>query len=546
MIQIKENDTIIDIVNKIKNCEEKEIILKFPWWHPVLNNYILLKILKAKAWQKRIVIITNDIFSKKIWTPLWIDYSIINDEEFLKETNYKQKLLKQNFTFFEYLFFEIKKYKEKLIYFLRKKTWIKTLKYSHPYNTFKFSSFFILIFWLFVSIWTLIFIFYFAVSKTFIEITPEVNIKNQAINIFFEEDKINETIRKENHVEIKKIKEKITLNYTSKTTWINYEKTQRATWEVIFINEMKNEQVFRPKTRVLTKDGILFETLDWVKIPKRTLNWSWEVIFWKTKAKVIAKIYDTSWNFIWSRWNINTPQILTIPWLKFNQDKIYAKIITPFSWWKDDIKYKVWENDIENAKKTLEDMLKKEALKKIKEKIKNENNLKWTNYDILPIEGIIKYKNININTIWDIKIDDEIDSFELTWSLEIETYVYNKNQVINILKNVINDNLLIWTDKLIFIDENSLRANTILEKEEAPLKIKATVEIDFWISFDFDNNSHPYTQRIKQKIAWLTNDEAKNILINDEKINNVIIKNTPFFFKKVSSNKDNIIIRIKN
>jgi hypothetical protein len=33
----------------------------------------------------------------------------------------------------------------------------------------------------------LIFIFYFAVSKTFVEIVPEINIKTKAINIIYEE-----------------------------------------------------------------------------------------------------------------------------------------------------------------------------------------------------------------------------------------------------------------------------------------------------------------------------------------------------------------------
>jgi len=34
----------------------------------------------------------------------------------------------------------------------------------------------------------LFFIFYFAVSKTFIEITPEINIKTKATNIIYEEN----------------------------------------------------------------------------------------------------------------------------------------------------------------------------------------------------------------------------------------------------------------------------------------------------------------------------------------------------------------------
>ena len=49
MIKILAQDTIVDVVNKINNCEDKEIILEFPFSHPILHNYMSLKILKSKA-----------------------------------------------------------------------------------------------------------------------------------------------------------------------------------------------------------------------------------------------------------------------------------------------------------------------------------------------------------------------------------------------------------------------------------------------------------------------------------------------------------------
>jgi hypothetical protein len=49
MIKIQENDTIVDIINRMNACEEKELILDFPFSHPVLHNYLSLKILKSKS-----------------------------------------------------------------------------------------------------------------------------------------------------------------------------------------------------------------------------------------------------------------------------------------------------------------------------------------------------------------------------------------------------------------------------------------------------------------------------------------------------------------
>lgn len=545
MIKVLQTDTIIDVVNKINNCEEKEILIEFPFWHNILHNYMSLKILKNKAWNKKITILTNDIVSRKIWTPLWINYSVIKDSDFHKEKNFKQELLKHNFTFSQYFIFEMKKYWVRFINFLWKKTWINTLKYYNPYDRVKKTWLMFLFLWLFTSIWMLFFIFYFAVSKTFIEITPEINIKTKATNIIYEEwtSELN-IIWKELKVPIKKVDKKIELTFSYKTTWIDYENTSRSTWKAILINELRDEQTFKPKTRLLTTDGLIFETTDWVKIPPRTVNWSWEVLFWQAEVDIIARVYDTNGNFIWTRWNIKDA-IFTIPWLKFNQDKIYAKLAWETTWWKDDIKYVVWEQDLKNALKIFEEILKTESLKQLKQKIEEDNKIAWVKYEILPIKDVLKYKDLEIKTIpKEINIWDKIDKFELKWSITIETYIYNKNLVLSLLKNVINDSLLNWTDKLIFIDENSLRMTVILSKTENPLTIKATTEVDIWISYDFDNNANFYNQRLKTLILWLSNDEAKNILINEEKISDVSIKNTPFFIKNVSSNIDNIIMKI--
>jgi hypothetical protein len=75
----------------------------------------------------------------------------------------------------------------------------------------------------------LIFIFYFAVSKTFIEIVPEINIKTKATNIIYEETAGEMSmISIELKIPIKKISQTISLDYTHKTTGIDYENTGRS------------------------------------------------------------------------------------------------------------------------------------------------------------------------------------------------------------------------------------------------------------------------------------------------------------------------------
>jgi hypothetical protein len=71
MIKINNKDSIIDVIIKINNCKQKEIVLDFPFGHPIIHNHTSLKILKNKAWKKDLIIITNDKTAQRIWKNLW-------------------------------------------------------------------------------------------------------------------------------------------------------------------------------------------------------------------------------------------------------------------------------------------------------------------------------------------------------------------------------------------------------------------------------------------------------------------------------------------
>lgn len=84
MIKVNKTDSIIDIIQKIQKEKKDEIIMDFPFWHPILHNYLSLKILRNKSWSKPLTIITKDLTSRKIWKKLWINFSIITDDKFLE------------------------------------------------------------------------------------------------------------------------------------------------------------------------------------------------------------------------------------------------------------------------------------------------------------------------------------------------------------------------------------------------------------------------------------------------------------------------------
>jgi len=541
MIRIEKTDTIIDVASKIQNCQDETLFLEFPRGHSVLENYMLLKILKTTAGNRSITIVTHDILAKKLGAPLWIKYALFWDVQFFTEKKQENKsLLHHNYTFFEYFRFVIKRYAMRLTSFLWKKTGIKK-----EASIFTNSWFLFVVVAFFLSIGMLVFIFYFAISQTNITITPSLEVKTRALNIFYEaapeEDSV---LSKKRTISIYPKEASLSLSYVYKTTGVSLDQTARASGKIRITNELSEQIVFRPTTRLLSEDGLLFELPDWTRIPEATRE-NGVMIPGTLEVTALARINDVNGTYIGSRGNIPQNTYFTFPGLTSNQDRIYAVSIEDFTGWDDTIIPMISEEDMKNAHTILESMLKKEVLQKLKNQIQANNETYKTKNDILPLSDMLDYTDIQIEVADDVHVWDTKEHFTIFGSITLKTYVYNKANVINILSNDIKERIKSDTHKLLQIDEDSLAMSLILEKKEDPLTFKITTEINYMTSYDFSQILQEYTQKVKNSVAGIPTEEAKNILLNESRINSVKIENSPFFLKNIAKNPENISIKIE-
>lgn len=543
MIKVNQNDTLIDIIWKIKKEKENEIFLDFPFAHCILHDYIALKIIKSQSKDKPLTIITSDFLSRSIWKQLWIRYLINREQDvFEKKSSRKENILRHNFGFFEFLYFETKrliKYNP-IMSFLKKNLSKKKIK------EFRKSWIWIASIWILSSILILTFVFYFAVHKTYIYVSPEVSVKTKAKNFYYALEK-EETIKdKWDFIQLEKLEIESSMKEIFQSREINYEKTQKARWKVTLINELPESQNIRPKTRLLTPWWIIFYTPEWIKIPPAKVDENWKFIPWTFDTVVEAWVFDKEWVFVWSRWNIKEPQILILPWLVYNKDKIYAKSNSEFIWWWDDYSYIITQKDVDISKEIFEKNLKKKALLEIKEIINNRNKETWKNYSILQVEDSITYNDTVSRLAWEAKIWDTANSFSIEWKTKINGFIYNKDDVIKAMEDLIERNILWETQKLSFVNDKSIRVSNVINYEKDPLNIRATTDIEIWLIYNFENNENTEVKKMKNFIRWTEKQKAKEILQADSKINFVEIENSPFFMSNIANSEENIIIKIKN
>jgi hypothetical protein len=94
--------------------------------------------------------------------------------------------LKKNFTFWQYFIFELKKIFKKTKEFFFKYTKIDRIEYLSPQDKFKASSLWLVFLGLFLATFLLVFVFYFAVNKTYIYIEPQVDTPVKQKNFIFD------------------------------------------------------------------------------------------------------------------------------------------------------------------------------------------------------------------------------------------------------------------------------------------------------------------------------------------------------------------------
>lgn len=532
MIKINKDDSIIDIIRKINNCKEKEIVLDFPFWHQILHNYTSLKILKSKAWKKDLILITSDKTAKNIWKNLWIKYSQIWDTD----------LLEYNYTFFEYLKYMIKRY------FLEFKQlfWNKTPDFFHEYKK-KYSSqnsnIWIFLLWLLVSVTLFLFIFYFAVNKTYIEITPEISVKTKSENFIFREAKESDVVS-DQIIKLIKVEKLVYLTENFWTSWVSEEWLKNSKWKVRFYNHMNEEVELLQNTRLETKNGVLYTTDTQVMIPKATASSTWWTIPWTIDINITSKIHDSKWNISWNRVNIWSWVLLTLPWLKDNKSKIYANTLTDIKWWSENFTRILTKEDIDNAKVLLEWKLKQQALNILKKQIKDDNLNNNITYDLLWIDWILKYSDFKI--LWDdkLKVWEKTDKFELSGTIKISSYKYNTEKVISQMSTTIKWFLMEDIEKLKFVNNESLRIADVIYKQDHPFEIKATAQIEAFFSHNFSSDNNTYVDKLKTSILWLSKSEAVKVLMNSSKISDAKIEVRPFFIKNVSKIPENIVISV--
>ena len=397
----------------------------------------------------------------------------------------------------------------------------------------------------FVSLLLFIFIFYFAVNKTYVYIHPEIKIETRSSNFVFKTRDDESIFDGDKTITLERYEETIALKKEFSTTGIQEESTQKATWEIVIYNHLDERIDLKVNTRVRRENGIEYIILSYTRLPPAQIDENGTIQASQTTTSIQANNYDATGKFIWSRWNISDSVTLIIPGLPEDlRSKIYAKTHWEIQWWSDEYERILHKDDIKKATQILETQLKNEVIQKANKAIAETNTLNNTSLSILWVNNAIEYSDPQIHLpVW-ISPGHKIENFILSWNISVHLYLFDKQWVINKLKKTINDSILENVEELIMIDKESLRVSNVIYSRKDPIEIKATSEVEILLQHNFLNPHDSFVQKLKNTIIGMDKKQAEIILRNNEKIQDIKIENRPFFLQNISNIPANIIFKI--
>lgn len=121
----------------------------------------------------------------------------------------------------------------------------------------------------------------------------------------------------------------------------------------------------------------------------------------------------------------------------------------------------------------------------------------------------------------------------------------DRGATIEYLTKAFREKLLRDTYKEIGINPDTLRVSHVVSRADDNSEIKATVEMNTSITYDFENVTNELTRHLKTLIAGRSQKDAREQLIEHGYIQDVVIQTYPFWLENVSTNIDNIEFVIK-
>ncbi len=300
---------------------------------------------------------------------------------------------------------------------------------------------------------------------------------------------------------------------------------------VEIVNKIPQDYSFVKDTRFVTDDGRQFQALADFIVPQGT-----EINPWKVLVKLRAMEQDINGVLMWSRGNILQWTKVFIKNMKnsYYAQNIYGVVLDDFSGGNLQSEGVVSLKDIEILSGKLLDSLYKQKINIIMDNFKTSDTL-VLNFDPLISTQV---KDIQIKNVPGEKTP------LLKWSItaRFNFYYIKKSDLLDVV-NVYVKQRVYDKMKISEVDTSSIVFFKNLKQETGHVFIIPT-KVDIKQSYDFAKDINSILPDIKDRIVWLSQDKAREVLFSYPEISSFTIIIRPPRYTTVSKLKSRINVTV--
>jgi hypothetical protein len=389
---------------------------------------------------------------------------------------------------------------------------------------------------------------YIALPGATVYIKPKFDNIEHTVNITLADKRKNQTLlsRNEPHVIASEEIETVTKQTKVFNTTSKLFDGVNARGFITVYNKSEDEWPLKKETRFQTEDGLVFRIKEGIFVPPAATDEEGNEVLGEYRAAVEADPFDIYDHPIGDRGNIG-PTTFIIPGLsKFNQELLWGESDSFMEGGETRFQRVVQEEDIDSAKKQVEDNLTLMAKEDLNTHIEEINRLNHTNLALLDNDRYLKTE------LQELRISDDLEGsvrekFEVFAQIQAKGIAYDFDQLFAILKKELKTR----AHPDMHVRDDSIRPESIsfeaVSEDEVLGQIKITATIKGIQEFVIDSSLQAglrFSNKVKERIVGLTVGEAESYIGNLPEVDEVEIKLWPIWLSRIPRIADNIEVKL--
>lgn len=562
VVYVEIDEEVTAVYDRVKRAKQKDIYLVVPRKAILFQSVVNLRILKSKLEKekKKLHLVTTDRIgihlAQQVGIPVYHNIEIEEvkapDDETPKMRiepiqarrnevlrDIPKRVMEKKITIGEL----IREYRETSKKSKKKGSTELAGVYNYVRPNRKFLGFILIL-----SLGLFMVITYIALPGATIYVKPKFANIEHTINITLADKRKNQTLLSQNQPHVIASEEIMTVTKQTKifnTTSKLFDGVNAQGFITIY-NVSEDDWPLKNETRFQTEEGLIFRVKEGVFVPAKSVDAEGKEVPGTYTAAVEADPFDIYDHPIGDRGNIG-PATFIIPGLsQFNQQLLWGESTQPMEGGVTRYQRVVQAEDIEAAKKQIQDNLTLMAREDLNAHLEDMNRLNHTNLVLLDDQRYLK------TVLQELRISDDLegslrDKFEVFAQVEAKGVAYDFDQLFAELKKELRTR----AHPDMQIRDDSIRPESIsfepVDEDEILGQIKITATIKGIQEYVIDSSLQAglrFSNKVTERVVGLTAEEAESYVGNLAEVDKVEIKLWPIWLSKIPRIADNIEVKL--